>query len=118
MEAQIKQFFSTDDVPTMEWIQKLAGQKTVKVTSLSQNTNISSHQSNLLSSNASSGDNISVQETGVPLLHLNLIREMNEDFQFIFVKSVRPIVCKRIFYYKDAYLNSIADPNPYIIISN
>jgi type IV secretion system protein VirD4 len=115
LEAQIKQFFSTDDVNTMEWIQKLAGQKTIRVNSLAQNTNIGSHQSNLLNTNITTGDNISVQETGVPLLHLNQIREMNQDFQFVFVKGIRPIMCKRIFYYKDAILNSFADSNPYII---
>jgi type IV secretion system protein VirD4 len=116
-EAPLKQFFSTDDVNTMEWIQKLAGQKTVNVNSLSHNTNLGSQPTNLLNSNISTGDNISVQETGVPLLHINQIREMNQDFQFVFVKGIRPIMCKRIFYYKDAYLSSIADPNPYIISS-
>lgn len=117
LEAQIKQFFSTDDVNTMEWIQKLAGQKTIRVNSLAQNTNIGAHQSNLLNHNITTGDNISVQETGVPLLHLNQIREMNQDYQFVFVKSIRPIMCKRIFYYKDSTLNSLADSNPYIITS-
>lgn len=117
-EAQIKQFFSTDDVATMEWIQKLGGQKTVKVNSLAQNTNISSQKSSILSSNISNSDNISVQEVGVPLIHLNQIREMNAESQLVFIKEIRPILCKRLSYYKDAYLNSIADPNPYVKIDS
>lgn len=82
--ATLKQIFTTDDVKTMEWIQNLGGKKTVLTKAKSEDKGKSRHSSQWFSGTTSTGQGQSIHETGVDLLPLNEIREMDKDTQLVF----------------------------------
>lgn len=102
MEAEIKQFLGSDDVETMKWMQALAGRTTVVTESLSTSANTRQTHSK----------NYNFAETGVDLVHLNEIRELPADEQYVFIKGLRTIRCKKIFYFKSDLFTGRYDQNP------
>jgi type IV secretion system protein VirD4 len=110
--APLKQIFTTDDTKTMEWIQTLGGKKTVLSKTLSTNTGDSRKEMQAFGGTKSKGEGESIQETGVDFIHLNEIREMSKDEQFIFLHGAKPIRCKKGRYYEHANFAGNYDENP------
>jgi len=110
--APIKQIFTIDDVPTMQWVQSLAGKQTVQVSSRTMNKGKSKRHLQFNSSTFTSGAGESIQETGVDLLHLNEIRELSKDEQLIFIQSAPPIHCQKIQYLNHPLFEGKYDSNP------
>ena len=116
--APIKQIFTNDDVETMQWIQTLGGKRTVITHTLSNNEGDSKQKMQWLGGSISKGEGESTQETGVDLIHLNEIRELKEDEQFIFMHGLRPIKCKKVRYFEHPFFKGKYDVNPVEIASS
>lgn len=110
--AKFKQIFTLDDTETMEWIQTLGGEETVRTKTVSTNTGDSKQKSQVFGGTVSKGEGESVQETGVKLIKMNEIREMAEDEQFIFLHGIKPIRCKKIRYFDHPLFMGKHDLNP------
>lgn len=110
--ATLKQIFTTDDVETMEWVQSLAGKKTILTKGKSEDKGKSRQMSQWFGGSTSSSKSESIHETGVDLLPLNEIRQMQEDTQLVFYHGAPVIRCKKKPYFKDEHLNAIASKNP------
>lgn len=110
--APLKQIFTTDDTKTMEWIQTLGGKKTVLTKTLSNNTGDSRQKMQILGGSVSSGEGESIHETGVDLIQLNEIRELDKDEQFVFLHSAKPIKCRKIRYFEHSLFSGKYDQNP------
>lgn len=110
--AKEKQFFEIDDPKTMEWIQKLGGKRTILTESISENSGVSTNSSSMLNKNNSQGEGRSVHETSSDLIHLNEIRELSKDEQFVFVRGYRAIKCKKVYYYKEPFFFGMYENNP------
>ena len=111
--APLKQIFTMDDAKTMQWIQTLAGKKTIVTQTLSSNKGTSKRNHNILAgSTASHGESESAHETGVDLIPLNEIRELASDQQLIFLHGAKPIKCKKIRYFECPDFNERFDENP------
>lgn len=108
----LKQFFTLDDVPTMQWIQELGGKTTVVNKTLSTNKGDSRQKMQTFGGRVSQGLSESVQETASDLIQINEIREMAIDEQFIFSHGQKPIRCKKIIYHEHPYYAGKFDPNP------
>lgn len=111
--AKIKQIFEVDDEETMRWIQTLGGKKTVLTKTLSTHTGDSRQKMQAFGGSVSKGDGENVHETGVDLIHLNQIRELANDEQFVFIRGERAIKCKRLLYFEDDHFLGKYDKNPY-----
>jgi type IV secretion system protein VirD4 len=98
--APIKQIFTNDDVGTMRWIQALGGKKTILTRTLSNNEGEAKPKMQLMGGSSSKGTGESIQETGVDLIHLNQIRELKDDEQYIFMQGMKPIHCKKVRYFE------------------
>lgn len=103
----VKHFFESDDVETLEWIQKLAGKTTVLSENVSRNMGQNAKQ--LLKSGSES---FSVSEQATDLLKFNTIREMPFDEQLVFIHGMKPIRCKKAFYFKEDLYKGKFDKNP------
>ncbi len=112
MGAPIKQIFTNDDVETLQWIQALGGKKTIMTKTLSSNEGDSKQKMQWVGGTVSSGEGESYQETGVDLIPLNEIRELNSEEQFIFMHGLPPIKCKKVRYYQHDYFKGKFDVNP------
>ncbi len=110
--APIKQIFTIDDVPTMQWVQSLAGKQTIQVSNQTMSKGKSKRFWQLNSNTITSGTGESIHETGVDLLHLNEIRELPKDEQLIFIQSARPIHCQKIQYLNHPLFEGKYDSNP------
>ncbi|MBV9576343.1 MAG: type IV secretory system conjugative DNA transfer family protein [Gammaproteobacteria bacterium] len=108
----LKQIFTNDDVPTMQWIQTLSGKKTVLTKTLSANKGDSHQKMQVFGGNVSMGEGESIHETGADLIQLNEIRELPQDEQLVFLHGVKPIRCKKVRYFEHAGFNDKYDPNP------
>ena len=96
----------------MKWIQTLGGKKTVLTRSHSTNEGDSRQKNQFIGGSLSSGESESIQEAGVDLIHLNEIRELKEDEQFIFMHGLRPIKCKKVSYFEHPFFKGKFDANP------
>lgn len=103
----VKHFFETDDVETLEWIQKLGGKTTVLSENLSRNMGQNAKQ--ILKSGSES---FSVSEQATDLLKFNTIRELPFDEQLVFIHGMKPIRCKKAFYFKEDLYKGKFDKNP------
>ncbi len=112
LSVPLKQIFTNDDVPTMQWIQALAGKKTVMTKTLSTNKGDSRQKMQVFGGNVSKGDGESVQETGVDLIQMNEIRELPYDEQFIFLHGIKPIRCKKVRYFEHPDFVGKFEKNP------
>jgi type IV secretory pathway TraG/TraD family ATPase VirD4 len=112
--AKIKQIFEVDDEDTMKWIQALGGKKTVLTKTLSTHIGDSRHKMQAFGGHISRGEGENVQETGVDLIHINQIRELSNDEQFVFIRGEKAIKCKRLLYFNDPHFIGKYDKNPLI----
>ena len=110
--AALKQIFTTDDVETMEWVQALAGKKTILTKGKSEDKSKSRQSSQWLGGSISRSQGESIHETGVDLLPLNEIREMDKDKQLVFYSGAPVIRCKKYRYFENEKLKNIASSNP------
>ncbi len=110
--APLKQIFTTDDVETMEWVQALAGKKTILTKGKSEDKGKSRQSSQWFGGSTSTSQGESIHETGVDLLPLNEIREMDKDTQLVFYSGAPVIRCKKKPYFKDKILGARAGNNP------
>lgn len=110
--AKIKQIFTNDDVPTMEWIQKLGGKKTILTKSFSTNKGDSKQRMQWVGGSTSKGEGENIHETGTDLIQLNEIRELAENEQWLFVQGIPPIHCMKIPYYDYPPFKGQFDANP------
>ena len=108
----LKQIFATDDVETMEWIQALVGKKTILTKGKSQDKGKSRDSRQWFGGSISSSRGESIHETGVDLLPVNEIREMDEETQLILYKNMPLIRCKKAQYFNDEMLRIKASRNP------
>lgn len=111
LNMDMKQFFRIDDPDTMRMIQQLAGKKTILQENTSENKN-SSSQGSRFSNAHSKGEGVSYHEVGVDLIHLNEIREMDAESQYVFIAGQKPIQCRKIPYFKEALFAGRFDQNP------
>ena len=95
---QVKHFFATTDIKTMDWIKRLGGTKTIKNISSSESTN---QKRKFLSSPENLGTSTSEQEVGTTLIHDDQITTMPVDEKWLFISKKRPIKCKKIYYFED-----------------
>lgn len=110
--AALKQIFTTDDVDTMEWVQALAGKKTILTKGKSEDKSKSRESSQWFGGSISRSQGESIHETGVDLLPLNEIREMDKDTQLVFYSGAPVIRCKKSRYFESEKLKDIASSNP------
>lgn len=103
----VKHFFESDDVETLEWIQKLGGKTTVLSENVSRNMGQNAKQ--IMKSGSES---FSVSEQATDLLKFNTIRELPFDEQLVFIHGMKPIRCKKAFYFKEALYKGQFDRNP------
>lgn len=103
----VKHFFSSDDVETLEWIQKLGGKTTVLSENVSRNIGQNAKQISKTGS-----DSVSVSEQATDLLKMNTIRELSFDEQLVFIHGMKPILCEKVFYYKEPIYKGMFDINP------
>lgn len=108
----LKQIFTTDDPDTMEWVQKLGGDRTILTKTLSTNSGDSRQRMQTFGGSVSSGAGESVHEAGVKLIALNEISVMPKDEQFIFIEGQNPIRCKKIRYFDHALFKGKFGANP------
>lgn len=114
--AAIKQIFTNDDTETMQWIQTLAGKKTVVTKTTSKNKGNSNQNMRLASGSTSTGQGESQHETGVDLIQLNEIRELPKNKQLVFIQGEKPIYCNKVRYFENKALLGRYDINPLEII--
>ena len=112
LSVPLKQIFTNDDTPTMQWIQTLGGKKTVLTKTLSTNKGDSRQKMQAFGGSVSSGEGESIHETGVDLIQLNEIRELPFDEQFVFLHGAKPLRCKKVRYFEHADFLGKYDPNP------
>lgn len=111
LNMEMRQFFRVDDPDTMKMIQQLGGKKTILQENISENTG-SSTQSSRFSTSRSKGEGTSYHEVGVDLIHINEIREMDADSQYVFISGKKPIACKKTPYFREPLFDGLYDPNP------
>jgi type IV secretory pathway TraG/TraD family ATPase VirD4 len=104
----VKHFLGGDDIKTLEWIQQLGSTKTVLTENVSRNINSSAGRG----SKTSVSENHAVSETATNLIKFNDVREMADDEQYIFIRGMRPIRCKKAFYFKEQIYKGRYDSNP------
>ena len=107
-----KQIFTNDEPETMKWIQDLGGEKTILTKSLSTNSGDSRQWMQINRGSSSTGEGESIHETGVKLIHLNEIRELSIDEQYIFIQAKKPIKCKKARYFEHPDFIGRFDDNP------
>lgn len=110
--VQLKQIFTLDDVPTMQWIQALGGKQTVINKTLSANKGDSRRKMQAFGGTISQGAGESVQETAADLIQTNEIRELPTDEQFVFLHGQKPIRCQKVRYFEHPFFAGKYDPNP------
>lgn len=110
--VKLKQIFTNDDVKTMEWIQALAGKKTILTKTWSSNRGDSLQKMQAFGGSVSKGKGESIHETGVDLIPLNEIRELPANEQWVFLQGTKPIRCKKVRYFEHAGFKDKYDPNP------
>lgn len=103
----IKHIFESDDLETLEWLQKLAGKTTVLSENVSKN--IGQNAKQVMKSGSES---YSVSEQSTELLKINTIREMPYNEQLLFIRGMKLIKCEKAFYFKESVYQGKYDKNP------
>lgn len=102
------QTFCTNDWDTAEYLSKLTGEATVRVTTENRSRGVSwgphSHRQQ--------GSAVSIAESGRRLLLADEVRRMPNDLQLLFVKGMEPLMVERVNYLSDPAFAERADANP------
>lgn len=106
IDTGILQFFSIGDPKIMQLIQKLGGKQTkiIERNNHSQSTN--KQWGSIVQANVGESNSNSVMEVQTDLIHLNEIRELPRDEQYVFIDGLRPIHCKKLKYYTDPFFKN------------
>lgn len=106
--ADVLQAFGTNDWDTAEYLSKMTGETTVRVTS----ENRSSGVSRGLHPHRQYGTAISSAESGRRLLLPDEVRRLPAEWELVFVKGSEPLLVRRLNYLTDSPFAARADPNP------
>lgn len=112
LSVPLKQIFTNDDVPTMQWVQTLGGKRTIFTKTLSNNTGDNRQKMQAFGGSVSSGAGESIHETATDLIHVNDIRELPNDMQLIFLHGQKPMYCKKVRYFEHPSFLGKFDNNP------
>ncbi len=106
--ADVLQAFGTNDWDTAEYLSKMTGETTVRVTS----ENRSSGVSRGLHPHRQYGTAISSAESGRRLLLPDEVRRLPGEWEMLFVKGSEPLLVRRLNYLTDPCFAGRAAPNP------
>jgi type IV secretion system protein VirD4 len=106
--SKVQQYFGVADLETAKYVSEKLGKKTIEVESINegQSRNYGQHGGN------STNQGITKTQQVRPLLHSDEIMRMNRNEQIIFIQGQDPILANKIEYFKEAYLQKIANSNP------
>jgi len=111
IDTGILQFFSIGDPKIMQLIQKLGGKQTKVIERNNHSQSTNKQWGSIVQANIGESNSNSVMEVQTDLIHLNEIRELPRDEQYVFIDGLRPIHCKKIRYYDDPFFKEY-DNNP------
>jgi type IV secretion system protein VirD4 len=106
--CDVLQAFGTNDWDTAEYLSKMTGETTVRVTSENRSTGVSHG----MHPHRQYGNAISSAESGRRLLLPDEVRRLPGWWQLLFVKGSEPLLVRRVSYLADPILAGRADPNP------
>jgi type IV secretion system protein VirD4 len=106
--ADVLQAFGTNDWDTAEYLSKMTGETTVRVTS----ENRSAGESLGLHPHRQHGTAISIAESGRRLLLPDEVRRLPAEWELLFVKGSDPLLVRRLNYLTDPEFAGRAAPNP------
>lgn len=95
--CHIRIFHAPNTQQTADLISKMLGQTTAK----NKHKNFGGSRFGLVLGHVTEAE----QQTGRPLLTSGEVKELGEDKQIVFVTNVPPILCHKLFYYKDPSLS-------------
>src|SRR3989449_5896900 len=106
--ADVLQAFGTNDWDTAEYLSKMTGETTVRVTSENRSTGVSRG----MHPHRQYGTAISSAESGRRLLLADEVRRLPSEWELLFVKGSDPLLVRRLNYLTDAGFAARAAPNP------
>ena len=106
--ADVLQAFGTNDWDTAEYLSKMTGETTVRVTSENRSAGVSRG----LHPHRQYGTAISSAESGRRLLLADEVRRLPGEWELLFVKGSDPLLVRRLNYLTDAGFAARAAPNP------
>jgi len=104
----VLQAFGTNDWDTAEYLSKMTGETTVRVTSENRSAGVSRG----LHPHRQYGTAISSAESGRRLLLADEVRRLPGEWELLFVKGSDPLLVRRLNYLTDAGFAARAAPNP------
>ncbi len=106
--ADVLQAFGTNDWDTAEYLSKMTGETTVRVTSENRSAGVSRG----LHPHRQYGTAISSAESGRRLLLADEVRRLTGEWELLFVKGSDPLLVRRLNYLTDPGFAARAAPNP------
>ena len=106
--ADVLQAFGTNDWDTAEYLSKMTGETTVRVTSENRSAGVSRG----LHPHRQYGTAISSAESGRRLLLADEVRRLPGEWELLFVKGSDPLLVRRLNYLTDPGFATRAAPNP------
>lgn len=106
-EMPVKHFLGSDDLETLDWIQKLGGKTTALTEQVSRNVSPGGG-----TGGRSRSDSRGVSEAMVDLIQMNEIREMPDNEQYVFIRGKCTIRCRKAYYFNESAYRGKFDPNP------
>ena len=106
--VDLLQAFGTSDWDTAEYLSKMTGDATIRVSTDNQSTGVSRGRN----PHRQQGTAWSTAETGRRLLFADEIRRLPRDHQLLFVKGTAPLLTQRVNYLSDAPFAERAEANP------
>jgi type IV secretion system protein VirD4 len=106
--VDVLQAFGTNDWDTAEYLSKMTGESTIRVSSENQSRGVSRgrHAQRQL------GAAISVSDKGRRLLLADEVRRLPSEAQLLFLKGSAPLLVDRVSYLRDREFIGRSDPNP------
>lgn len=108
MESNLLAFIGPSGLKSSEYVSKMLGTSTIETVSKSKGEN--QQKGSKFSSSENQGESQSYQ--GRPILTPDEVRYLGEDVVLAFYKGVRPIILKKITYYRHLAWKDKYDPNP------
>jgi type IV secretion system protein VirD4 len=109
--AYVIQAFGISDVSTSEYLSKLSGDATVRVTS-SQSSHGTSRVPGQAFASTQERFGTATSDRGRPLLFPDEIRRLDPTRELLFLKADKPLIVDRVSYPTDPQFGELADLNP------
>lgn len=109
--ADVIQAFGVNDVSTAEYLSKLSGDTTVRVTS-SQSSHGTSRVPGAAFASTQDRFGTATSDRGRPLLFPDEVRRLDPAREVLFPKADKPLVVDRVNYLTDPQFSELADLNP------